>query len=96
MGLPRKWDPMLPSKPEPKGKGRGAKWHRFKEQLRHARGIYACEQCKAVCDYLEAHHVVRVHDDPSREFDARNVRFLCKDCHTTAHNGSKTGVVSPK
>jgi hypothetical protein len=32
---------------------------------------------------------VRVHDDPSREFDARNVRFLCKDCHVTAHNGSK-------
>ncbi len=90
MGLPRKWDPMLPSKPEPKGKGRGGSWYRFKEKLRHARGVYACEQCKAIVDDLEAHHVVRVHDDPSREFDPRNVQFLCRNCHYTVHNSQNT------
>lgn len=87
MGLPRKWDPMLPPKPEPKGKGRGRghEWHRFKEKLRKARGIYACEHCRAIVDYLEAHHVVAVHDHPSREYDPTNVRFLCQVCHKAQH-----------
>jgi 5-methylcytosine-specific restriction endonuclease McrA len=85
MGLPRKWDPMLPPKPEPKGKGRGKTWHQFKEKLRKARGIYACEQCRAIVDSLEGHHIVRVHDDPDREYDPTNIRFLCPVCHKAQH-----------
>jgi 5-methylcytosine-specific restriction endonuclease McrA len=90
MGLPRKWDPMLPPKPEHKGKGRGAPWHRFKEKLRRARGIYACEGCKAIVDDLEAHHKIRVVDDPAKEFDPSNVAFLCADCHKKAHSSAES------
>jgi 5-methylcytosine-specific restriction endonuclease McrA len=89
MGLPRKWDPMVPQPARRDKPGRGAVWHRFKEKLRHARGVYCCEQCKAMVDALEAHHVVSVHDDPSREFDPRNVQFLCHDCHVGAHTSIK-------
>lgn len=84
MGLPRRWDPILP-KPKRSAQGRSGSWFKFKEGLRMARGIYACEQCKVIDNNLEAHHVVSVADDPSREFDPRNVRFLCVDCHRKLH-----------
>lgn len=85
MGLPRKWDPILQAKKQTKLNGRSGSWHRFREQLRLSRGVFACEQCKAIVDYLEAHHIVRVQDDPAREYDPRNIRFLCLACHHAVH-----------
>jgi len=73
MGLPRKWDPM-PSTVKvkdwsfPRGtKPRTGAWRRFREALRLARGVFRCEGCGVIEDHLEAHHVIPITADPTRE-----------------------------
>jgi 5-methylcytosine-specific restriction endonuclease McrA len=36
-------------------------------------------------DHLEAHHVIPITADPTREYDPNNIRFLCRRCHSNAH-----------
>lgn len=67
------------------GKRRHGSWRRLRERLRLARGIWRCEQCGAVAA-LEAHHVVPVSVDRTRELDPSNIRFLCVPCHDGQHN----------
>jgi 5-methylcytosine-specific restriction endonuclease McrA len=86
MGLPRKWNSMSPKPPVPRTHGRGSAWNRFRNQLMKARGIYACERCKAIEDKLEAHHVISVRDNPSLEYEPRNIMFVCLECHHNIHN----------
>jgi 5-methylcytosine-specific restriction endonuclease McrA len=91
MGLARKWDPM-PSTVKvkdwsfPRGtKPRTGAWRRFREALRLARGVFRCEACGVIEDHLEAHHVIPITADPTREYDPNNIRFLCRRCHSNAH-----------
>jgi 5-methylcytosine-specific restriction endonuclease McrA len=84
---PRKWDPVLPSKPDPTLKrNRSGSWYRLREQLRLSQGIFRCRDCRIVSDRLEAHHIVPISVDPSRELDPTNVVFLCQHCHKLRHS----------
>jgi len=92
MGLPRKWDPVLPAKPDRGLKHqRSGQWRRLREQLRLSLGVFRCRDCRLVTDDLEAHHVVPISVDPSREFDPSNIVFLCRFCHRKRHNPPPSG-----
>jgi len=87
MGLPRKWDPVLPRTEDQSLKHkRPGSWHRLREQLRLAHGVFRCRDCRIVSDNLEAHHIVPISVDPTRELDPSNVVFLCRECHKSRHS----------
>jgi len=46
-----------------------------------------CRRCQAD-DSLEVHHIIPVRREGTKEDS--NLVTLCEDCHTAAHNGSKT------
>lgn len=64
-------------------RGYGRRWHRFRAW--YLSGNPLCMDCMGqdvVTPATEAHHKVKVADDPSRMMDATNCRALCKSCHS--------------
>lgn len=58
-------------------------WQRdMREELR-AKDVM-CRRCRQR-EGVEIHHVVPVHEDPSRAFDKTNITLLCDPCHDEAH-----------
>ena len=55
------------------------KWYRLKAFVKK-RANYQCEMCGKP-GYLEIDHIIRVEDDPSREFDPSNLQALCREHH---------------
>lgn len=60
-----------------------SRWQR-NERQRLAAEDRLCRRCRRNTG-VEIHHIVPVHQDPSRALDRENVTLLCGDCHDSMH-----------
>ena len=64
-------------------KRKGGTWFRLSRRYRAANPICEGEGCRRVS--VEAHHIIPVSEDPSKELRWDNLMALCRGCHDKIH-----------